>query len=340
MLRAVTPQTLRREKKKLVGEIAFMAPVLAAPLAAPTSLSCLTPGGVASLSMVFDYTGWQPGSGYFTVKHAKITDNYHQADLVCVGNTLSDPLSCVGYDNGGPDTIFNARITPGASAAFNSTASYSFVALDGPTGSPPQTPGPWPCTLGVAADPAPVPDVPQQWRATGSEFVVSQGSSISHHYNTAYDYLGKRHTYAYTDRDETAVYRFDIFDPAYPGARIPLVILFDSRGTCCYKQNVDAQGEQRHMKRLAVESGATDVGPTPIGELWTKTDSIVVERATSDWYIGANNTLTHLKQNVSAFGKPAGITWVNYTNISLGVTDEDFEWPGYPKLCALCYRRE
>lgn len=107
-----------------------------------------------------------PGK-YFDTKAARFIDNYHQADLICVGNTLDAAINCVGFDNGSPDPMIRLVLTPppagdGAGAGAGGcapladrcpTASYTFVrgscgpAAAGVACEAPQTPGPWPCSV-------------------------------------------------------------------------------------------------------------------------------------------------------------------------------------------------
>ena len=100
-----------------------------------------------------------PGK-YFNTKEVSFMDNYHQSDLTCVGNTLDQPIDCVGFDNGSPDPMIRLTLTPGSGggscmplADRCPTASYSFVrgscgaAAAGVSCGAPQTPGPWPCTV-------------------------------------------------------------------------------------------------------------------------------------------------------------------------------------------------
>lgn len=99
-------------------------------------------------------------------------DNYNMGNLICVGNTiprefetpkvahlpsvapivLMPPgcagegqygnISCIGYNNGMASEIFEATVVAGAKPE-QPSASYVFVK----GARPPQTPGPWPCTI-------------------------------------------------------------------------------------------------------------------------------------------------------------------------------------------------
>ena len=77
-------------------------------------------------------------------------DNYHMSrNLTCVGFNLHDPVHCLGYDNGGPSLI-EATISPPTTAdgAVGNTAAYTFLRSYDGKPAPPQTPGPWPCSVG------------------------------------------------------------------------------------------------------------------------------------------------------------------------------------------------
>ena len=79
------------------GATAQVSPAAATP---SQELRCTATAGFASFSVTLDYSGWAPGSGYFTPTHASINDNYHNGQLTCVGSTLKEGIHCVGYDNG------------------------------------------------------------------------------------------------------------------------------------------------------------------------------------------------------------------------------------------------
>ena len=111
------------------------------------TLSCSTQSGIASFHAVLDDSHFAPGSGYFDVIDANIVDNYHAAQLLCEGSNLQTEIDCVGYDNGIGSTIMQVTVTPTGSGGM--TASYRFVDIGGavPAARPPQTKGPWECTV-------------------------------------------------------------------------------------------------------------------------------------------------------------------------------------------------
>ena len=121
----------------------------------PATLRCQSSSGAASMQMTLDYSSFVPGSGLFVPTRASITDNYRSADLVCIGSSFKQgAVHCVGYQNGGRDTIMDVTIEKGADAAKNSLVHASYTFLRSPSGDPsPQTPGPWPCE--VTASPPP-----------------------------------------------------------------------------------------------------------------------------------------------------------------------------------------
>ena len=133
----------------------------------PDQLRCQVDGGVARVGMTMDRGSYSPGSGYFTPTDAVINDNYRSAQLICIGASLGDDISCLGYQNGFANTIMEVTIAPPAADAaprkspssgaalalaevpLGNTASYTFV--KSPDGNPaPQTPGPWACSSSPA----------------------------------------------------------------------------------------------------------------------------------------------------------------------------------------------
>lgn len=108
-------------------------------------LSCEAPDGhFARFSAYMDSGGYTPGSGYFSLSQPQFYDNYHQANLICVGASLNYKISCVGYDNGNANTIVELTVE-------KHVASYRFVHLDtNPYAEPAQTGGQWPCKVIVS----------------------------------------------------------------------------------------------------------------------------------------------------------------------------------------------
>jgi hypothetical protein len=43
-----------------------------------------------------DSSGWDPGSGFFSARNARIIDNYASASLICTGHTLTE-IDCIGF---------------------------------------------------------------------------------------------------------------------------------------------------------------------------------------------------------------------------------------------------
>jgi hypothetical protein len=130
-----------------------------------------------------------------------------------------------------------------------------------------------------------------------------------------------------------------MFDPAYPGARIPLKFTYSSTGRCCWQQNVDPQGEQKFMVKLSVEPGAKDMGADPAGHHWRKTDSLIVITAQKDWYTSPNDTISAFRSRVSFLGKNGTVdAWANYSQYTIGgLTDADYNFPnGQPLNLKTC----
>jgi hypothetical protein len=137
------------------------------PVPPPQTLSCATVGRVAVLTLEMDHSSYMPGSHYFTPRNARLNDNYHSAPLTCVGATLTDGIRCVGYDNGASTIVIEAIVSHAKDGLLNgvptvATASYRFLRYFDGKPAPPQTPGPWPCTISPAAAPAPPPALPTQ----------------------------------------------------------------------------------------------------------------------------------------------------------------------------------
>ena len=120
-------------------------PIAAAPPPPPKpqqQLSCEAPDGhFARFTAYMDSGSYTPGSGFFSLSQPQFYDNYHQANLVCVGASLDYKISCVGYDNGNANTIVELTVE-------KHEASYRFVHLDtNPYAEPAQTGGQWPCKV-------------------------------------------------------------------------------------------------------------------------------------------------------------------------------------------------
>ena len=139
--------------------------------------------------MEMDYGSFVPGSGYFTPKNAKLQDNYHLASLTCVGASLKNGVRCVGYDNGDNSVVIEASIALTEGGLVNgvptvATASYKFLrSFDGKP-APPQTPGPWACSVGPFAAPPPAPSKPSVERhlscgATAAQIRLAVGRAGS-----------------------------------------------------------------------------------------------------------------------------------------------------------------
>jgi hypothetical protein len=65
-------------------------------------------------------------------------DNYNQGNLICNGNSLSQELNCVGFDNGTGDQVFYVTVAAGAK-------NMSYTMLKGRAG--PDAGSTWPCTV-------------------------------------------------------------------------------------------------------------------------------------------------------------------------------------------------
>ena len=136
-------------------------PCILSPAAPPTppsppatgdQLSCRTASGVANMGFILDQSSWS--GGYFTARDVVFNDNYHSSKPICIGHTLTNEISCLGFDNGSARSgIIEVTISPAGTSSgtddlpVGNTASYSFI-WTWPDGkpAPPQTPGKWPCT--------------------------------------------------------------------------------------------------------------------------------------------------------------------------------------------------
>jgi hypothetical protein len=65
------------------------------PGGAVQTLRC-TSGFSDEFRATLDASGFEPGSGYFDVRDARIRDNYAAAELICTGHTLGE-IDCIGF---------------------------------------------------------------------------------------------------------------------------------------------------------------------------------------------------------------------------------------------------
>ena len=86
-----------------------------------------------------DTTGYDPGSGYFDVRNARVVDNYATATLICTGHTLEE-IDCIGFWFGIAEHI--AEVTT-KNTSSGLTASYVSLRGDLVKMSTP----PWACTM-------------------------------------------------------------------------------------------------------------------------------------------------------------------------------------------------
>ncbi len=107
-------------------------------------LICTTGNTYESFRAVLDDGTYEPGSGYFNVKDAAITDNYATADLNCVGHTLPE-IVCVGFWFRTSGEIVEVSTAKTGEAV---TSSYRPL-----VGSYHLNDGPWKCTTEAIAPP-------------------------------------------------------------------------------------------------------------------------------------------------------------------------------------------
>ena len=53
-------------------------------------------GPHTAFKATLDPTGFDPGSGYFYVRNARVRDNFAAAELICTGHQLAE-ITCVGF---------------------------------------------------------------------------------------------------------------------------------------------------------------------------------------------------------------------------------------------------
>jgi hypothetical protein len=105
-----------------------------------SKLQC-TPGtNFRRFDATLDASGFEPGSGYFDVRDARIMDGYATAQLLCTGHELGS-IDCVGFWFGVGEEI--AEVTTAADQ--DGGLSVTFASLKGTLVKSPTSP--WPCTV-------------------------------------------------------------------------------------------------------------------------------------------------------------------------------------------------
>jgi len=103
------------------------------------SLSCSGGPSFEVFKATLDYSGYDPKSGYFSVKDASVIDNYATAQLICVGYSL-ESIDCVGYVFGARGNVIELNLTK-SNATGVWSAQYTPIVGD----LVQQHDGPWPC---------------------------------------------------------------------------------------------------------------------------------------------------------------------------------------------------
>jgi hypothetical protein len=85
--------------------------LLAAPALAGNTriLECTTGQGFESFRATLDYSGFDPGSGYFSVGQAAIIDNYANAQLTCAGHRVEE-IDCIGFWFGTSSNVVETKL--------------------------------------------------------------------------------------------------------------------------------------------------------------------------------------------------------------------------------------